>query len=40
MKLSEFEMFEMNDKRLKMDLLLILSILSKTTIVDIDASLR
>ncbi len=40
MKLSGFEMSEMNDKRWKTALLLILSKLGKTTIVDIDASLR
>ena len=40
MKLSGFEVLRMNDKRLKTDLLLIMSKLTKRTIVDIDASLR
>lgn len=40
MKLSEFEILEICGKRLKTGLLLILSKLNKTTIVDIDASLR
>lgn len=35
MKLSEFEMLETNDKRLQTDLLLIMSELTKRTIVDI-----
>ena len=40
MKLSGFEMSERKGKHVKMALLLILSKLNKTTIVDIDASLR
>lgn len=40
MKLSEFKILEKNDKRLGTALLLILSELNKTTILDIDASLR
>ncbi len=40
MKLSGFEMSESNGKQVKTALLLILSELNKTTIVDIDASLR
>ena len=40
MKLSGIEMSEMNGKRWKTALLLILSKLNITTIVDIDASLR
>ena len=40
MKLSGFGMSERNGKRVKTALLLILSELNKTTIVDIDASLR
>ena len=40
MKLSGFEMSERNGKQVKTALLLILSELNKTTIVDIDASLR
>ena len=35
MKLSEIDMLEMNDKRLKTDLLLIMSELTKKTIMDI-----
>lgn len=40
MQLSEFEMLEKDDKRLKSHLLLIYNKLTNLTIVDIDASLR